>query len=136
MRNPYLGVAETKKESPQARTAQLTIDDVQGGRIWILRVKRGVPGGSKQLLHRYLVVRPNDGCRYLFRTRRRSGTPISGSEIDRLFHEYAAAADLPASRSHVHMLRHSIGTKRFALAKSLAREARNDRTCAFSQKRQ
>jgi len=96
--------------------AQLTLDDVQGGKIWIARVKRGVPGGyplhprSKQLLRGYLAVRPNDGCPYLFRTRRQSGTPISGSEINRLFHEYAAAADLPARRSHVHILRHSIGT--------------------------
>jgi integrase len=96
--------------------AQLTVDDVQGGKIWIARVKRGVPGGyplhprSKQLLRVYLAVRPNDKCRYLFRTRRRSGAPISGSEINRLFHEYAAAANLPPSRSHVHVLRHSIGT--------------------------
>jgi integrase/recombinase XerD len=55
-------------------------------------------------------VRPDDGTRYLFRTRRRSDAPISGSEINRLFHEYAAIADLPASRCHVHVLRHSIGT--------------------------
>jgi integrase len=96
--------------------AQLTVDDVQGGKIWIARVKRGVPGGyplhprSKQLLRVYLAVRPNDRCRYLFRTRRRSDAPISGSEINRLFHEYAAEANLPPSRSHVHVLRHSIGT--------------------------
>lgn len=96
--------------------ANLTIDNVQGGKIWVSRVKRGVSGGyplhprSKQLLRAYLATRPSDGCSYLFRTRRRSDAPISGAEINRVFHSYAATADLPASRSHVHVLRHSIGT--------------------------
>jgi integrase/recombinase XerD len=96
--------------------AQLTLDDVQDGKIWIARVKRGVPGGyplhprSKQLLRAYLTARPDDGSRYLFRTRRRSGKPMSGAEINRVFHEYATAAGLPPRSCHVHVLRHSIGT--------------------------
>ena len=83
--------------------AQLTLDDVQGGKIWIARVKRGVSGGyplhprSKQLLREYIAVRPNDECRYLFRTRRRSGTPISGSEINRLFHAVRSGSGPPGS---------------------------------------
>jgi integrase/recombinase XerD len=95
--------------------SRLTLDDVQGGKIWITRIKRGVSGGyplhpqSKQLLRAYLTSRP-DGGSHLFRTRRRSGAPISGGEINRLFHEYATAANLPPSRRHVHVLRHSIGT--------------------------
>jgi site-specific recombinase XerD len=96
--------------------AELTLDDVQGEKIWIARVKRGVSGGyplhprSKQLLRAYIATRSDGDSRYLFRTRRRSAGPISGGEINRIFHIYAAAADLPASRSHVHVLRHSIGT--------------------------
>jgi site-specific recombinase XerD len=96
--------------------AQLKLEDVQDGKIWIARVKRGISGAyplhprSKHLIRLYLRVRPEDESLYLFRTRRRAAQPISGAEINRLFHLYAAASGLPASRSHVHVLRHSIGT--------------------------
>jgi type 1 fimbriae regulatory protein FimB len=99
----------------RGEAAQLTLDDVRGGKVWVARLKRGIPGAyplhprSNRLLSAYLPMRPIDGCPYLFRTRRRTGTPISGGEINRLFREYATAADLPASRCHVHVLRHSIG---------------------------
>lgn len=53
--------------------------------------------------------RPDDGSLYLIRSRRRGDGPISGGEVNRLFHAYATAADLPADRRHVHVLRHSIG---------------------------
>jgi site-specific recombinase XerD len=93
----------------------LTLDDVRGGKIWIARLKRGVSGGyplhprSKQLLRGYLGIRPADGSSFLFRGRRRSGAPLSGGEVNRLFHKYATLARLPESRQHVHVLRHSIG---------------------------
>ena len=96
--------------------AQLTLDDVRDGKIWISRIKRGVPGSyplhprSKQLLRAYLSMRPDDGSRYLFRTRRHSRQPISGAEINRIFHQYALAAALPLGYRHVHVFRHSIGT--------------------------
>jgi len=99
----------------RGEAAQLTLDDVRGGKVWIARLKRGIPGAyplhprSNRLLGAYLPMRPMDGCQYLFRTRRRTGAPISGGEINRLFREYATVADLPESRRHVHVLRHSIG---------------------------
>lgn len=96
--------------------AQLKLADVQDQKIWIARVKRGISGAyplhprSKYFLRLYLPIRPKDDSPYLFRTRRRAVQPISGAEINRLFHFYAAASDLPPSRCHVHVLRHSIGT--------------------------
>jgi integrase len=94
--------------------ALLTIDDFRDGWIWICRVKNGFSRGYRLhprtlvLYKRYLAVRPDDGTRYLFRSRRRSSRPISGAEINRLFHKYATAAGLPRDRAHVHSLRHSI----------------------------
>lgn len=94
--------------------ALLTLDDFRESRIWIWRVKHGKSRAYRLhprtllLLERYLAVRPNDGTRYLFRSRRRSARPLSGGEINRLFHKYALAASLPPDRAHVHSLRHSI----------------------------
>ena len=94
--------------------ALLTLDDFREERIWIWRVKHGKSCGYRLhertllLYERYLAVRPDDGTRYLFRSRRRSSRPLSGGEINRLFHKYASAAGLPRDRAHVHSLRHSI----------------------------
>lgn len=94
--------------------ALLTLDDFREERIWIWRVKHGKSCGYRLhertllLYARYLAIRPDDGTRYLFRSRRRSSRPISGAEINRLFHKYASAAGLPPDRAHVHTLRHSI----------------------------
>jgi len=99
----------------RGEAAQLTLDDVRGGKIWITRLKRGVSGGyplhprSKQLLRAYARARPPHACAYLFRGRRYSKAPLSGGEINRLFRVYATVADLPENRRHVHVLRHSIG---------------------------
>lgn len=99
----------------RGEATRLTLDDVRGGKIWIARLKRGIPGAyplhprSKQLLRAYLGLRPADACDYLFRGRRRNAAPLSGGEINRLFAIYATAAHLPESRRHVHVLRHSIG---------------------------
>src|ERR1700686_38179 len=93
----------------------LTLDDVRDGKIWIARRKHGVPAAyplhprSKPLLRRYLAERSPDASAYLLRGRRRAAAPLSGGEVNRLFHVYAALADLPADRRHVHVLRHSIG---------------------------
>src|SRR5205085_9521688 len=54
-------------------------------------------------------ARSSDSSAYLLRGRRREAAPLSGGEVNRLFHVYAALADLPADRRHVHVLRHSIG---------------------------
>lgn len=94
--------------------AQLTLDDFRDDRIWVARVKRGksrayrLHSRSQLLLRRYIKVRRADGSPYLFRSRRRTSDPMSGAEINRLFHRYAETAGLPADRSHVHVLRHSI----------------------------
>lgn len=92
----------------------LTPEDLRDGKIWIARRKHGLSGAyplhprSKELLARYLKERPAHSM-YLLCSRRRGGGPLSGGEVNRLFHGYALAADLPADRSHVHVLRHSIG---------------------------
>jgi len=89
-------------------------EDVRDGKIWIARRKHGLSGAyplhprSKELLARYLNERPT-GSVYLLRSRRHGDGPLSGGEVNRLFHGYAAVADLPADRRHVHVLRHSIG---------------------------
>lgn len=93
----------------------LKLEDVRDGKIWIARRKHGVSGAyplhprSKELLAHYIEERPREESAYLLRGRRHDGAPISGSEVNRLFHIYAAAADLPSDRRHVHVLRHSIG---------------------------
>lgn len=93
----------------------LELENVRDGKVWIARRKHGLPGAyplhprSKELLARYLKERPQDGSVYLLRSRRHADRPLSGAEVNRLFHAYAIAADLPADRRHVHVLRHSIG---------------------------
>jgi len=92
----------------------LKVDHMRHGKVWIARRKHGLVGSyplhprSKELLALYLRERP-DGSPYLLRSRRHSDRPLSGGEINRLFHSYATAADLPFDRRHVHVLRHSIG---------------------------
>lgn len=93
----------------------LKLGDVRDGKVWIARRKHGVSGAyplhprSKELLARYLEERPREESEYLLRGRRHDNGPLSGAEVNRLFHVYAEAADLPADRQHVHVLRHSIG---------------------------
>jgi len=93
----------------------LTLDDVRGGKVWIARIKHGASNAyplhprSARLLRRYLALRRSDPSSYLFRGRRKTDAPLSGGEINRLFHEYAVSAALPPDRCHVHVLRHSIG---------------------------
>jgi integrase len=99
----------------RSESGLLELEDVRDGKIWIARRKHGLSGAyplhprSKELLARYLKERPEDGSVYLIRSRRRGDGPLSGGEVNRLFHAYATAANLPADRRHVHVLRHSIG---------------------------
>lgn len=92
----------------------LKLEDLRDGKIWIARRKHGLSGAyplhprSKLLLARYLDERPG-GSAYLLRSRRQEDAPLSGGEVNRLFHAYATAAELPNDRRHVHVLRHSIG---------------------------
>lgn len=93
----------------------LKLEDVRDGKIWIARRKHGLSGAyplhprSKELLARYLKERPCEDSVYLLRGRRHGGAPLSGGEVNRLFHAYALEADLPPDRCHAHVLRHSIG---------------------------
>src|ERR1044072_1707586 len=93
----------------------LELENVRDGKIWIGGRKHGLPGAyplhprSKELLARYLTERPEDGSVYLVRSCRRGDGPLSGGEVNLLFHGYATAAGLPFDRCHVHVLRHSIG---------------------------
>jgi len=92
----------------------LKLEHVRDDKLWIARRKHGLSGAyplhprSRELLARYLEERP-EGSPYLLRSRRRGEDPLSGGEINRLFHGYATSALLPADRRHVHVLRHSIG---------------------------
>ena len=84
------------------------------GKIWIPRVKGGVPGTysvhpvTRALLDAYLCERRFDGCRYLLRGIRHRATPLSGTLIYLLFRRYATTAGIAEERRHVHVLRHSI----------------------------
>jgi len=90
----------------------LKLEHVRDDKVWIARRKHGISGAyplhprSKELLARYLKHRP-EGSAYLLRSRRHGDAPLSGGEVNRLFHGYAAAADLPADRRHVHVCQRS-----------------------------
>jgi len=100
----------------RGEAAILTLDSFQDDMIHVARLKGGrslsydmFPSTIK-LLRRYLAIRRNDGCAYLFRGLRRACTPLSGRTIDGLFRQYATAAGLPSALRHSHVLRHSLGT--------------------------
>src|ERR1043165_47319 len=83
------------------------------GKIWIPRVKGGVPGSysvhpaTRTLLNAYLSERRFDGCRYLLRGIRHRPTPLSGTLIYLLFRRYATSAGIAEERRHVQWLRYS-----------------------------
>lgn len=97
----------------RSEAALLTLDDLRDGKIWVERCKHGVSNAyplhprSKLLLRGYLRRR-RDASPYLF-PGKSAGNALSGGEINRLFHIYASAAELPSDRSHPHALRHAIG---------------------------
>lgn len=99
----------------RGEAATLKLDDVRSGRIYVSRLKGGESKAytmfpsSRALLRRYLLLRPDDSCVYLFRGRRRTCRPLSGRTLDELFRRYATAAEVPPDRRHCHVLRHSIG---------------------------
>jgi len=97
----------------RSEAARLALDDLRDGKIWIARCKHGLSNAyplhprSKRLLTLYLRDRDRESP-YLFPGRAKDA-PISGGEIHRRFHIYAAAAGLPKDRSHPHSLRHAVG---------------------------
>jgi Phage integrase family len=98
------------------REAGLIRLDHLSERIWISRLKGGVPGEypihprTRRLLWAYLGERGRDDRPYLFVTRQSATRPISPSTIYALFRRYAEAAAIPRERQHPHALRHSIAT--------------------------
>jgi integrase/recombinase XerD len=84
-------------------------------RVWITRLKGGIPGSypihpnTRRLLWAYLSARAQQRG-YLFATRQSGNQPMSPSTIYWLFRRYADAAGIPPERQHPHALRHSIGT--------------------------
>ncbi len=100
----------------RSEASRLTLNDVRDDKIWIARRKHGRSNAyplhprTRALLARYLRERrSNDESPFLLRSRHSASMGLSGGEINRLFRCYAAAAELPADRRHVHALRHSIG---------------------------
>jgi integrase/recombinase XerD len=99
----------------RGEAAILTLDSFRDGMVFILRLKGGISQRydlfprTRTLLRRYLAARPDDGCVYLFRGRRKACVPLAGRTIDDLFRRYATAAGLPPDLRHSHVLRHSIG---------------------------
>jgi len=99
----------------RGEVAIITMEAVRDSRIFVRRLKGGISKtyqlfpSSVALLGRYLRVRGDDDCPYLFRGRQYRCAPLSGRLIDHLFRSYAAAAGLPPDRRHSHVLRHSIG---------------------------
>jgi integrase len=97
----------------RSEAARLTVEDLRDGKIWVARRKHGRSNAyplhprSRRLLARYLRERGGDSP-YLF-PGRAGDAPMSGGEIHRRFHIYAAAAGLPKDRSHPHSLRHAVG---------------------------
>jgi integrase len=85
-------------------------------RLWITRLKGGIPGEypihprTRRLLWAYLSERSRDDGPYLFVTRQSGTRPMSSSTIYGRFRIYAAAAGIPKERQHTHVLRHSIAT--------------------------
>jgi integrase/recombinase XerD len=100
----------------RGEAAILTVDCFQNGTIFVRRLKGGISltydlfPSSRALLRRYLAIRRDDGCHYLFRGRRKICAPLSGRTIDEIVRRYAAMAGLPADLRHSHVLRHSLGT--------------------------
>jgi integrase len=97
----------------RSEAACLTVDDLRDGKIWVARRKHGCSNAyplhprSGRLLALYLRERDSESP-YLF-PGRAGDAPMSGGEIHRRFHIYAAAAGLPKDRSHPHSLRHAVG---------------------------
>jgi integrase/recombinase XerD len=98
----------------RTEAALIRREHLSDGRIWITRVKSGVSGEypihptTRRLIWAHLNGRGEEQSPYLFTTRQSGGKPVSESTIYGLFRRYAAATNLPATRRHPHVLRHSI----------------------------
>jgi type 1 fimbriae regulatory protein FimB len=93
----------------------LQVDDLnfEQQRLTIHRVKRSLPGiyplraDEVTALKAYLRAR-KDHSPTLFLSQR--GLPISRRQLDTLMKHYGELADIPASKRHFHVLKHSIAT--------------------------
>src|SRR5581483_11722253 len=89
-------------------------EHLSDGRIWITRVKGGhsseypIHPRTRRLLWAHLNARAGDANPFLFSSRQSGKRPISAAMIYHLFRKYARAAELPPSKLHPHVLRHSI----------------------------
>jgi site-specific recombinase XerD len=91
------------------------VDDVNFAqqRLTIHRLKRSLPGiyplraDEVKALKAYLRERQSPSPS-LFLSQR--GTPISRRQLDTLMKHYGELADIPASKRHFHVLKHSIAT--------------------------
>ena len=98
----------------RTEAAILRLDGLSDGRIWITRLKGGISSdypvhpSTRRLLWEYLAAREGSESPFLLVTRQSGDQPISASLIALRFRTYAARADLPRDRRHVHVLRHSI----------------------------
>lgn len=98
------------------REATLLRLDHISERIWINRLKGGIPGSypihprTRRLLWAYLNDRGETESSYLFVTRQSGIRPMSPSTVYGLFRRYATVAGIPERRQHPHVLRHSIAT--------------------------
>lgn len=98
----------------RVEAARIRLEDLSDDRIWVTRVKHGVPGEyplhprTQKLIVAYLAERRFDGCPYLLRSRQTRPTPLATTTIYTAFRAYAAAAELPVGKRHPHVLRHSI----------------------------
>jgi integrase/recombinase XerD len=89
--------------------------DLKANTVEIHRLKGGdshaypLFPSTKRLLLEYLDQPRRTWTKHHFPSRQRLGEPISASLVAYLFRRYAEAANLPADRRHVHVLRHSFG---------------------------
>lgn len=99
----------------EARRIKLSDFDFESDIFDVRRLKGGdshpypLFPDTKRMVTTYLANRAGLWTAYLFPSRQRIGEPISASLVAHLFRQYAKAANLPADRRHVHVLRHSMG---------------------------
>lgn len=98
----------------RSEVAGLRLEALSDGRIWVGRRKGGVSAdypihpATRRLLWAYLAVRGSSRSSFLLVSRQSGAGAVSTSLIAHLFRTYAATADLPPDRRHIHVLRHSI----------------------------
>src|SRR5215467_15300332 len=93
----------------EIRGAQITVRRLKGSLTTVqqLMPHRGEPLLDEiKALRQYLATRPNDGGDALFVSQK--GGHLSSTQLYRIYRDIAAAAGLPRSKQHPHVLKHSI----------------------------